>query len=57
MTSESLRATEEAKASERAVISFTGNYMLKCSVSSNTLCEAKSGEAEMMDAIASDCCS
>ena len=47
----------EAKASERAVISFTGNYMLKCSVSSNTLCEAKSGEVEMVDAIASDCCS
>ena len=47
----------EAKASERAVISFTGNYMLKFSVSSNTLCEANSGEVEMVDAIASDRCS
>ena len=39
-TSKSLRVAVEAKASERAAISFTGNYMLKCSVSSNTLCEA-----------------
>ena len=37
-TSESLRAAVEAKASERAATSFTGDYMLKCSVSSNTLC-------------------